>query len=580
MKKTILSVLLIASMLLGLSSCVKENPNLPDSSSSSKDISDESGDSERSDASSAGSESGKALTTAEGSSAESDSEKIPGQPGSLDKNKEYNLLFIGNSYTYYNKMPEEIFSSIAVSAGYKISVTSLTKGGWTLRKSADANDELGRRVDSALKNNKYDFVIIQEQSLLPVTKPAKFYDGVRAMYKKIKENGAVPYLYETWGRKKDNSDLKEYGLTNTTMTWKLAGAYNAIGKELGIDVSYAGLAFFDVYNSDLNSIELYNADSTHPSIAGSYLAALTLFADIFGFNPENIGYMPVGISAADATILKKAAYAAAFNDVNIPKAYLISSDGVTDVGKSLGIDYSKMKNLTEFPKSDLISVISGGKYPNGKSFSGILGTKGQIASKEYSLTGLTDEQKADIADIGYGVSVIGIEKMFEDSKGYATAVENLVNGHWGSSLMACFEFDNQKYDINGNVSTDGKYTGLITLNFGKRFLFDAIGFFSGNLKGFPGAAEVYVSDDGINWKKVPTACWDQITGTALVSCEKSPADPWNGNQSNTSCLFDMEGVRGQYIRIGVAVGRNDKSSKYNTINTREIVVYGKEIKES
>ena len=567
-------------MLLGLSACGNGNQGLHESSSSSKDVSDKSGDSKQPETSGKSSESGKASETSEEGSAESDSENIPGQSGALDKDKEHKILFIGNSYTYYNKMPEEIFRSIAVSAGYKISVSSLTKGGWTLQKSADENDELGHRVDSALKSNKYDCVIIQEQSLRPATEPAKFYDGVRAMYKKINENGATPYLYETWGRKKDHADLKEYGMTNATMTWKLAGAYTAIGKELGIDVSYAGLAFFDVYNSDLNSIELYNADSTHPSPAGSYLAALTLFADIFGYDPEAVGYRPTGISETDAAILKKAAHDAAFNDVNIPKDYLFSSEGVTDVGKSLGINYSKMKNLTEFPKSNLISVISGGKYPNGKSFSGILGTNGQIASKEYSLTGLTDEQKADIADIGYGVSVIGIEKMFEDSKGYTTAVENLVNGHWGSSLMACFEFDDKKYDINGNVTEDGKYTGLITLNFGKRFIFDAIGFFSGNLKGFPGAAEVYVSDDGINWKTVPTACWDQITGTALVNCAKSPADPWNGNQANTSCLFDMEGVSGQYIRIGVAVGRSDKSSKYNTINTREIVVYGREIKEN
>lgn len=578
-------------MLLGLSACGKGDPNLPDSSSSSKDVYDKNDGSKQPEASGTGSVSDKdsdtsdtsdttaSSDTSKESSAESDSERIPGQFGSLDKDKEYKLLFIGNSYTYYNKMPEDIFRSIAVSAGYKVNVSSLTKGGWTLRKSADQNDELGQQVDSALKSNKYDFVIIQEQSLLPATEPAKFYDGVRSIYKKIKENGAKPYLYETWGRKKDHADLKEYGMTNATMTWKLAGAYTAIGKELGIDVSYAGLAFFDVYNSDLNSIELYNADSTHPSPAGSYLAALTLFADIFGYDPEAVGYRPTGIPETDAAILKKAAHDAAFNDVNIPKDYLMSSDGVT-YREDLDIDYSKMKNLTEFPRSELISVISGGKYPNGKSFSGILGTKGQIASKEYSLTGLTDVQKAEIADIGYGVSVIGIEKMFEDSKGYATAVENLVNGHWGSSLMACFEFDSKKYDINGNVSNDGKYTGLITLNFGRRFTFDAIGFFSGNLKGFPGAAEVYVSDDGTNWKIVPTACWDQITGTALVSCAKSPADPWNGNQSNTSCLFDMEGVSGQYIRIGVAVGRNDKSSKYNTINTRELVVYGKEIKES
>ncbi|MGM9642709.1 MAG: discoidin domain-containing protein, partial [Eubacteriales bacterium] len=211
------------------------------------------------------------------------------------------------------------------------------------------------------------------------------------------------------------------------------------------------------------------------------------------------------------------------------------------------------------------------------SFSGILGTKNAIASTKYSTTGLSAEDKADIADIGYGVSVIGIEKMFSDSKGYTTAVENLVNGHWGSSLMACFEFDGNHYNIKGELDENSDYTGLITLNFGSKHKFDAIGFSSGSLKGFPGVAEVYVSDDGVNWTLVPTACWDNVNGKTLVSCGETPADPWNGNTGKVTCLFDMDGVSGQYVRIGIIIGRNDEEVKYNTINTREILVYGEKL---
>jgi hypothetical protein len=39
----------------------------------------------------------------------------------------------------------------------------------------------------------------------------------------------------------------------------------------------------------------------------------------------------------------------------------------------------------------------------------------------------------------------------------------------------------------------------------------------------------------------------------------------------------MGGVTGQYIRLGIIIGRNDDASKYNTINTREILVYGEKL---
>jgi hypothetical protein len=143
--------------------------------------------------------------------------------------------------------------------------------------------------------------------------------------------------------------------------------------------------------------------------------------------------------------------------------------------------------------------------------------------------------------------------------------------------MCNITFDGNKYNVNGEVDPEAQYIGLITLNFGSKHKFDAYGFSSGSLKGFPGVAEVYVSDDGINWERIPTACWDNVNGVKLESCGKTPGDPWNGNEGTVTCLFDMGGVTGQYIRLGIIIGRNDDAAKYNTINTREILVYGEKL---
>jgi hypothetical protein len=143
--------------------------------------------------------------------------------------------------------------------------------------------------------------------------------------------------------------------------------------------------------------------------------------------------------------------------------------------------------------------------------------------------------------------------------------------------MANFVFDDKTYNINGEADANSPYSCLITLNFGSKHKFDAFGFSSGSLEGFPGVAAVYVSDDGVNWTIVPSACWNNVNGTALVNAGTTPGDPWNNNTAKVTCLFDMCGVEGQYIRVGVIIGRNDEESKYNTINTREILVYGEKL---
>ena len=97
------------------------------------------------------------------------------------KDKTYDILFIGNSYTYYNSTVPTEFKNIAASAGYTVNVDSVTKGGYTLLKFADSQDNMGAQVHEKLSTKKYDFVFIQEQSHTPVTNRENFYAGARAL---------------------------------------------------------------------------------------------------------------------------------------------------------------------------------------------------------------------------------------------------------------------------------------------------------------------------------------------------------------------------------------------------------------
>ena len=218
----------------------------------------------------------------------------------------YRFLFIGNSHTYFNDMPSELFAKIATEAGYNVEVESVVHGGWTLEQHADPEGETGKVVASLLSEESYDFVFLQEQSLRPVVNAHKFHSAARELVGRIRKAGATPLLYCTWARKEGSPRLAELGMTREEMTYALARSYRDIAVELEVGVAYAGLAFFDVGNS----VELYARDLLHASREGSYLAALTLFLSIFGDSEQlaDCG-MPSDITA----ILKQAARRAVFN---------------------------------------------------------------------------------------------------------------------------------------------------------------------------------------------------------------------------------------------------------------------------
>lgn len=245
-----------------------------------------------------------------------------------DNNKPLNILFIGNSYTYYNEL-WNIFKDISISQGFDVKVDQVTNGGWSLAQMNDENDTYGAKVKLKLQTNKYDFVFLQEMSMRPANEPALFYDSVRSLSKKIKDTGATPILYATWGRKAGNSALAVNNLTDYSMYQKVISAYKAIGEELNIKVSYVGTAFYDVYKNN-PAIDIYDEDKTHPSLYGSYLAGMVHYATLFGLSPFGMNAKLIEKYEIQK-VLEIAAHNAAFFGPKIEKQYITSSIGVTTI---------------------------------------------------------------------------------------------------------------------------------------------------------------------------------------------------------------------------------------------------------
>lgn len=203
-------------------------------------------------------------------------------PFFLQPQKPTRVLFIGNSYTYFNNLPQ-LLSGLAASAKppRMIETDMVTAGGATLKLLWS-----GGKPQAALAGSKWDYVVLQEQSTLGLTRvvdgipqigdPKNFHDAVRLIDPEIKKTGAKPLLYMTWARK-DSADKQPL----------LTDAYQSIGKELGDTVVPVGLAWQAALKAR-PSFELHVADKSHPTPAGSYLAACVFYATLFGKSPEGL----------------------------------------------------------------------------------------------------------------------------------------------------------------------------------------------------------------------------------------------------------------------------------------------------
>jgi len=173
------------------------------------------------------------------------------------------ILMLGNSFTYCNDMPR------ILAALLQADVTAHTRGGARLSEHLNPQTELGAKTLPALQNEKWDYVVLQEQSAAPVLTAEAFQRSVFELCKLIRQNGAVPVLYATWAYRDGSEKLASTGLTYPEMHERLYQSYHAAAAQSGALVADVGVAFQSVQPT----VEMYVEDDYHPSPAGSVLAA-------------------------------------------------------------------------------------------------------------------------------------------------------------------------------------------------------------------------------------------------------------------------------------------------------------------
>ena len=217
------------------------------------------------------------------------------------------ILFVGNSYTFYHDMPK-IFETLCRDNGKEVSVETVLKGGRKLWENLDAGDEYSEKFSAVCAEGGFDAAILQEQSVIPATDPQEFFDGAKRVADSISRTSpSVRFvLYQTWGRKAGHSVLGNIGMTSEEMSEKLFTAYAECAKLIGADISPVGELFFKAYHSKKVCIDIYYPDKTHPSYAGSCIAALSHYRTVFGSLPENMN--AIGLPKRDLADILEAAF--------------------------------------------------------------------------------------------------------------------------------------------------------------------------------------------------------------------------------------------------------------------------------
>lgn len=210
-----------------------------------------------------------------------------------DSEEKYRILFIGNSHTYYNNMPE-MFKGLAIADGKDCEVTSITSKGYKLSEFADENDVYGKQVYDALTTSSWDYVVVQENREVLVEKPDKTEKAVDKLHSLIKNTGAKMVMYATQPNNIGSTfkvNSASLYLTDLQIEQILTRNNFKIANEYDCPVAASGTNFMRVMH-DYPEIPMYISDNLHPTVEGSYMAACTIYHTVFNQSPYGNAFLP------------------------------------------------------------------------------------------------------------------------------------------------------------------------------------------------------------------------------------------------------------------------------------------------
>ena len=201
------------------------------------------------------------------------------------------VLFVGNSHTYVNDLPG-LFLGLSEAGGRPVRTDMSAISGYSLEDHTNTQATLDK-----IAQDSWDYVALQEQSVIPTIHYWRYngmYPAARLLDSLVRRQGAQTVFYMTWGWKyggqqsyKDSTspDFPDY----FEMQDSVRVAYQEIAAELGATMSPVGLAFARARQID-SLVDLWQVDSCHATLEGTYLGACVFYAVLYGASPVGLEF--------------------------------------------------------------------------------------------------------------------------------------------------------------------------------------------------------------------------------------------------------------------------------------------------
>src|SRR3954469_1124474 len=221
-------------------------------------------------------------------------------------------IYIGNSFFYYNNSMHSHVAAMRRAAdpdnksSYRSTSVTISGSGfdWHDTDSYFRPNAIGRYSfdeDNNIFFNKldrlFDLAIMMDCSQCPIHPQLGkvFVEYSKKHSDTVRKHGAKPVFFMSWAY----ADKPE-------MTAELAEAYTKAGNDNGAFVIPAGLSFARSVKAR-PQLNLHAADKRDPSLAGTYLAAGTIYGALFKKSPVGLKYT-AGLDEETAKFLQATAW--------------------------------------------------------------------------------------------------------------------------------------------------------------------------------------------------------------------------------------------------------------------------------
>jgi len=216
-----------------------------------------------------------------------------------------NILFVGNSYFYYNDSLHNHVRRMVEASGIltvkQMRYKSATIGAAPLAE----HDVKGLLEPGRLSKEPFQVVILQGNSgaALADARRKSFQDKAVEFNADIQKAGAKTALYMTHAYVAPNKNA------SPDMMRKVEDLYVSVGNEIGALVIPVGLAFEESYRRRPDFRLHKDYDGSHPNMNGTYLAASVVFASLYGKSPVGNTYDYFGaVDKESAAYLQQVAW--------------------------------------------------------------------------------------------------------------------------------------------------------------------------------------------------------------------------------------------------------------------------------